>query len=69
MSTTVDIKCPNCGELLYCETRTPLWLLALGRVSFKADCSNCGYRKMYRLVSAKRAGEMMEEAKGGEGRR
>lgn len=55
--------------MLYCETTTPLWLLALGRVSFKADCSDCGYHKTYRFVSAKRAEEMMEGAKSGEGPR
>jgi hypothetical protein len=32
-------------------------------VNFHADCPKCGYKKMHRCVSAKRASEMMEAAK------
>ena len=62
MSTTVDIKCPKCGDVVFCDTRTPLWVLAwLQRVSFRAECDKCGFKKTYRLVSAECASRMMEQ--------
>ena len=67
MSTTVDIKCQACGALLACETRTPLWLLALGRVSFHANCL-CGFKRSFWFVSAADVEKLMGAANSDAGR-
>ena len=61
MSYTIDIKCPQCGRLVFCEHIGGLEELANGEVSFHAKCDACGFDKKYMSVPAEEAEEMMKE--------
>jgi len=61
MSYTIDIKCPTCAGIIFCEHIGELDELAEGVVSFYAKCDNCGFEKEYLSVPANEAEKMMEE--------
>lgn len=63
MSYTIDIKCPECGKVVFCEHIGDLEELAEGVVSFYANCNNCGFEKEFLSIPANEAGKMMEEGR------
>jgi rRNA maturation protein Nop10 len=63
MSYTIDIKCPACGKIIFCEHIDEIEELAEGVVSFYAKCNDCGFEKEYLSVPADEAEKMMEEGR------
>ncbi len=61
MSHTIDIKCPKCGSLVYCDHIGDLDELMEGKVSFLALCEQCGFEKKYLSISADEAEKLMAE--------
>ena len=61
MATTIDIPCPKCGELVYCDYLKGLFhdfmFFKLMRTSFRVDCS-CGFKKTYWFLSPSRMENM-----------
>ncbi len=62
MATTVDIPCPTCGQIVYCEclkgSLYDAMFFRFVRTSFQIDCGSCGFKKTYRFVSPKKLERM-----------
>lgn len=46
------VRCPQCSKVSSVENRTPLWMLALKRVTFRLDCPHCNFNKRYLFLSS-----------------
>ncbi len=63
MSYTIDIKCPECGKLVFCEHIGELEELTEGVVSFHANCDHCGFEREFLSMPADDAEKLMEEGR------
>ena len=63
MATTIDIACPKCGNLVYCDYFKGRFhefiFFKLMRTSFRIYCG-CGFKKTYWFLSPSQMERMYE---------